>query len=69
MVQACGALRLAPEPLDELLVGRVPVVEQLECDRPPQLLVLGEIDVRHPARAELALDHVALVENAVDQGV
>ena len=69
VVQAGGALRLAPEPLDELLVGGMPVVEQLQRDAASELLILGEIDVRHPARAELALDHVALVEDAVDQGV
>src|SRR6185312_9518599 len=69
MVQAGRALRLPPEALDELVVGCVPVVEQLERDAPPELLVLGEIDVRHPARAELALDDVALVEDAIDQGV
>ena len=69
MVEPGCALRLAPEPLDELLVGGVPVVEQLERDRTPELLVLGEVDDRHSARAELALDHVALVEGAADHGV
>ena len=69
VVQPRGALRLAPEPLDELLIRRVSVVEQLQRDAAPELLILGEVHVGHPARAELALDHVALVENAVDQGV
>ena len=32
VVQAGGALRLAPEPLDELRVVRVPLVQQLERD-------------------------------------
>src|SRR5581483_3979815 len=63
------ALRLAAEALDELLVGRVPVVEQLQRNRPAELLVLGEVHVRHPARPELAPDHVAPVEDAVDEGV
>ena len=36
---------------------------------PAELLVLGEVDVGHPARAELPLDHVAPVEDAVDEGV
>ena len=69
MVEPGCALRLAAEALDELLVGRVAVVEQLQRDAAAELLVLGEVDVRHPARAELALDHVAPVEDAVDQGV
>ena len=69
MVEAGGALRLAAEALDELLVGGVALVEQLQRDAPAELLVLGEVDVGHPARAELALDHVAPVEDAVDEGV
>ena len=67
MVETGGALRFAAEALDELLVRRVPVVEQLQRDAAAELLILCEIDVRHPARAELALDHVARVENTVDQ--
>ena len=41
---------------------RVAVVEDLDRDAPAELLVLGEVDVRHPARAELADDPVAPVE-------
>ena len=67
--EAGGVLRLAPEALDELLVARVPVVEDLDRDAPAELLVLGEIDVRHPARAELPDDQVAPVEERVDEGV
>ena len=48
MVEARGALRLAAETLDELLVRCVAVVQQLQRHAPPELLVLGEIDVRHP---------------------
>ena len=69
MVEARGALRLPAEPLDELLVGGMALVQQLQRDIPAQLLVLGEVDVGHPARAELALDHVAPVEDAVDEWV
>ena len=64
-----GVLRLAAEPLDELLVARVPVVEDLDRDAPAELLVGGEVDVRHPAGAELAGDQVAPVEERVDEGV
>ena len=69
MVEAGGALRLAPEALDELLVRSVPLVEKLQRNTASELLVLGQIDVGHSARAELAPDHVAPVERAVDQGV
>ena len=60
-----GVRRLAAEALDELDVLRVAVVEDLDRDPPPELLVLGEVDVRHPARAELADDQVATVEDGV----
>ena len=69
MRETCGVLRLAAETLDELIVARVPVVEDLDRDAPAQHLVLGEIDVRHPARAELPQDAIAPVEERVDQGV
>ena len=69
MVEAGGALRLAPEALDELLVGGVPVVEQLERDRAPELLVLGEVDVAIPPEPSLRLITIALVEGAADHGV
>ena len=64
-----SVLRLAPEALDERVVGGVPVVEDLDRDAPAELLVLGEIDVRHPAGAQLADDPVAPVEDGVDQRV
>src|SRR5205085_3714332 len=69
MREAGRALRLAAEALDELLVVRVPVVEDLDRDPPPELLVLGEVDVRHSPGTE-APDHlVAPVEERPDQGV
>ena len=64
-----GVLRLAAEALDELLVAGVPVVEDLDRDAAAELLVGGEVDVRHPARAELPDDQVAPVEEAVDEVV
>ena len=69
MVEARGALRLAAEALDELLVGGMPLVQQLQRHVPAQFLVLGEVHVGHPARAELALDHIAPVEDTVDERV
>jgi hypothetical protein len=66
MREARGVLRLPPEALDELVVTCVPVVEDLDRDAAPEHLVLGEIDVCHPARAELAHDAVAPVEKRVD---
>ena len=62
-------LRLAPEALDEELVVRVAVVQDLDRHAPPELLVLGQIHVRHAAGAELAQDPVAPVEERVDQRV
>ena len=62
-------LGLAAEALDELLVAGVAVVQDLDRDAAAELLVLGEVDVRHTAGAELAHDPVAPVEDAVDQGV
>jgi hypothetical protein len=44
-----GVLRLAPKALDELFVVRVLVVQDLDRDATPELLVLCEVDVRHPA--------------------
>ena len=62
-------LGLAAEALHEGVVGGVPVVEDLDRDAAAELLVLGQVDVRHPARAELAHDPVAPVEDGADQGV
>ena len=64
-----GVLRLAPEALHERVVGRVAVVEDLDRDPAAELLVLGEVDLRHPARTELADDAIATVEDGSDQRV
>ena len=69
MAEARGVPRLALEPLDELLVARVPLVQHLQRDLPAELLVLGEVHLGHPARAELAHDQVAAVEQPADQRV
>src|SRR4051794_41501088 len=69
MVETRCPLRFAAEALDELVVGRVPVVQELERDASTELLVLGQVDVRHPARAQLALDHVAAVGRPAGQGI
>ena len=65
--EARGVLRLVPEARDELVVAGVAVVEDLDRDAPAQLLVLREVDVRHSARAELAHDAVAPVEERVEE--
>jgi hypothetical protein len=67
--ERCGRLRLAPEALDEELVVRVAVVEDLDRDAAAELLVLGQIDIRHAPGAQLAQDAVAPVEERVDQRV
>ena len=64
-----GVRRLAPEALDELLVVRVPLVEDLHGDVASELLVLGKPDVRHPARAELALEEIAVCEECAGEVV
>ena len=67
--QGRGRLGLAAEALDEEIVVRVALVQDLDRDAAAEVLVLGEVDVRHPARAELAHDAVAAVEKGVDERV
>src|SRR5262249_42542835 len=69
VVEPCGVARLALEPLDELLVAGVALVEDLQCDLPPELLVLGQVHVGHPAGAELALHAIPPVKQGADQAV
>lgn len=69
MRETGGRLRLAAEALDEGVVRRVALVQDLDRDPPAELVVLGEVDGRHPARTELAQDAVAAVEDRVDQRV
>ncbi len=69
MRQRRCVLRLAAEALDELVVVRVAVVEDLDGDAAAQLLVLGEVDVGHAAGAELPHDLVATVEERADERV
>ena len=52
----------AAEALDELIVVRVPLVQDLHRDLAAELLVFGQPDVRHPTRAELAFESVAAGE-------
>ncbi len=56
-------LRLALEALDELLVLREAVVQDLDRHVAVELGVLREPDVRHPARADLPIEPVALVDH------
>jgi hypothetical protein len=69
MRETGGMRRLAPEALDELLVVRVAVVQDLDGDPAPQLLVLREVDVGHAAAPELARDAVAGGEEGAGEGV
>ena len=61
--------RLAPEALDELVVVRVPRVQDLDRDPASELLVLGEVHVGHAAAAELPRDAVAPCEERSGEGV
>ncbi len=60
---------LAPEAFDELVVVRVALVEDLDGDAPAELLVLGEVDVRHAAAADLARNAVARGEERAGESV
>ena len=55
MRQARRVLGLAAEALDELLVVRVAVVEDLDRDAAAELLVLGEVDVAMPPAPSLRM--------------
>src|SRR4029079_1187921 len=59
----------AAEAFDEEVVVRVALVQDLDRNASTEVLVLGEVDVCHPARAELADDAVAAVEKGVDERV
>jgi len=50
-------------------VVRGALVQDLDRDAPAELLVLGEVDVRHPAGAKLAHDLVAAIEKRADERV
>ena len=69
MRQPGGVRRFAAEALDELLVVRVALVEDLDGDPAAELLVLGEVHVGHAAAAELARDAVAACEERAGEGV
>ena len=64
-----SGFRLAAEALDEQVVVRVTLVEDLDGDPAPELGVLRQIDVCHSARTEPAHDPVAPVEDGVDQRI
>jgi hypothetical protein len=67
--QRRGRLGLAPEALDEEVVVRVALVQDLDRHPASEILVLGQVDVRHSPRAELADDAVTAVEKGVDERV
>ena len=58
--------RLPLEPRELLLVGRHVPREDLEGDAPAELLVLGEVDLSHSARAE-RLHHAVRPERPADE--
>ena len=61
MLQSCGEPDLPLEPLGAQGHSQLGV-EHFERDRPLVPKVLGEEDRRHPASAELALDHIAVCQ-------
>ena len=67
MLQPRGDADLAREPLGGE-VGPELGVQALERDRRAMPQILREIDRRHTARTELALDHVAVDERLLGSG-
>ncbi len=63
VLEAGRGLGLAAEALDELLVLREAVVQHLDRDVAIEFVVVRQPDVGHASRAELVLDHVALVDH------
>jgi hypothetical protein len=61
MLEPGSGLGLASEALDEPGILGEAAVQQLQRDLAPELLVLGQEDVGHPARAEPGKDPVATV--------
>ena len=67
MADARGGARLAPEPLDQLLLRRVVRVQDLDRDDLADLDVLGGVHGPHAALADLAQHAVAVVDHAADE--
>ena len=63
MVEPGGDGGFPPEPLDRRRVSGQPGDQDLDGDRSAGVDLLGLIDVRHPAFAQLPVDLVALVED------
>ena len=69
-VGEAGRMRcLAAEALDELLVVRVALVQDLDGHAATQLLILGEVHVGHAAAPELPRDPVSTGEECAAEGV
>ncbi len=62
MAQGRRALRLALEPLDELLVAGELFAQQLYRHVPVQNLVVSEVHLRHAATAQRPRQRVAIVD-------
>ena len=63
VLKARGGLGLAAEALDELLVLGEARVQDLECNPPLQVTVVGEPDVGHATRADALKDRVAAIDH------
>jgi hypothetical protein len=63
MLQPRGGLGLAAEALDETGILGKPAVQQLQRHLAPELQVLGEEHIGHPARAEPGDDLVAAIDD------
>src|SRR5262249_46988937 len=65
VLQAGGGRSLAPEALHELLVLREAPVQDLQRHLPPEVGVLGAVDVGHPAGADPVQDPIAPIDEGV----
>ena len=64
VLQACGGLGLALKARHEGLIGGEALVHHLQGHRATKVLVIAEVDVGHPARADAATHRVAVVDQS-----
>src|SRR5438552_2223548 len=67
MDQLCGGKRLAPEARDEVLVLGQVLGQQLHGGGTLQNAVEGDVDGRHPTRAETAVEPVSIGDLRLEQ--
>jgi hypothetical protein len=56
MVKPGHGLRFTAEAFDKCVIGRQDGEHDLQCDVAPQPLILYQVDIRHPAPADVVDD-------------